>query len=127
MIEFNPEQIKQELSTFTGTENYHRINRMMPSVLGTDGAMRMAELCEAFWLLDVIASHMPSVPDDESFCVALLEKAGEEWRFTLVDDVPANSVYASQTIEFSDFPLDEIKLYVGRQDQYWVILLPSEY
>ena len=35
--------------------------------------------------------------------------------------------YASQCIEFTDFPLDEITLYVIKQDDLWVVLLPSEY
>jgi hypothetical protein len=123
-----PNEIIAELSYFTGTEGYHRINPLMPNVVGTDGAMRMAELCEAFWLLDVIASHMPSVPDEESFTVAWLRKQiNDQWLFTLSDDLPPEVTFAAQPIEFSDFPLDEIKLYVGRQDQYWVVLLPSEY
>jgi LmbE family N-acetylglucosaminyl deacetylase len=123
-----PNEIEQELITFTGTEGYHRINPLMPNVVGTDGAMRMAELCEAFWLLDVIASHMPSVPDEESFAVAWLRKQiNDQWLFTLSDDLPPEVTFAAQPIEFSDFPLDEIKLYVGRQDQYWVVMLTSEY
>ena len=118
------QEILNELSNFTGTESYHRINPLMPNVVGTDGAVRMAELCEAFWLLDVVASHMLSVPKDEGFCVAKFIK-GSPSKFYLEDG--NGNEYARQVIEFTDFPLDEITLYVGRQDQYLVCMLTGEY
>lgn len=33
----------------------------------------------------------------------------------------------TQNISYTDFPLDEVKLYVIREVDEWVILLPSEY
>ena len=122
-----PQEIKDVLSTYTGTGGYYRVSPSIPNVVATDGAIRMAELCGAYWLLDVIASHMPSVSAKECFCVARLCKRGKRWEFMLADDFPAEIIYATQTIEASDFPLDEIKLYVSRQGDGWVILLPSEY
>lgn len=47
--------------------------------------------------------------------------------FTLANDSPATKIYANQSISYTDFPLDEIKLYVIREGDEWVILLPSEY
>lgn len=36
-------------------------------------------------------------------------------------------LYATQSMQYTYFPLDEIKLYVVRQESDWVIMLPSEY
>lgn len=47
--------------------------------------------------------------------------------FTLADDSPATKIYANQSISYTDFPLDEIKLYVIRDGDEWIILLPSEH
>ena len=113
-----------DLSQFTGTEAYYRYSPLFPKVVLTDGAKYLAEEAGAFWLMDCIASHIPSITD--YFAIAQLKKE-KWWKFTLTDDLPANVTYAKQAIEFSDFPLDEIKLYVIKQDDLWVILLPSEY
>ena len=122
-----PNEILDDLANCTGTESYHRLSPLMPNVICTDGAMRMAQLCGAFWLLDSIGSHLPSVPKDEGFVVVVFEKQGDGWMLRLVDDIPSSQVYATQKIEYSDFPLDEIKMYAGREDKMWVIFMPSEY
>ena len=120
------DQIKSELAQFTGTEEYHRFSPLFRNVLLTDGAKYLAEECGAYWLMDVIASHLPSVKDH--FAIAILTKTeGDKAFFTLQDDVPFKTLFAHQTIKFTDFPLDEIKLYVIRDGEHWVILLPSEY
>jgi hypothetical protein len=43
-----------------------------------------------------------------------------------IDDGNGN-VYAKQNIEYTDFPLNEIKLYCSFDGEYWVIMLTSEY
>lgn len=124
-----------DLTQFTGTEEYHRWSPLFRNVIASDGAMYVAEQCGAYWLLDVIGSHMPQVPKTEAFCVAILGKDaaydGGGWTFRLVDDVPSNKIYATQKIEFSDFPLDEIKFYVEEAWmnglRHWLILLPTEH
>ena len=118
-------EIKQALRQFTGTEAWHR---HLPGVLLTDGAKYLAEECGAYWLMDVIGSHLPSVPKDETFTVAQLTvNPMNKAFFTLADDSPATKIYANQSISYTDFPLDEVKLYVIREGDGWVILLPSEY
>lgn len=124
-----PDELKQALLNFTGTENHWRHS---PNVLLTDGAQFLAEEAGAYWLMDVIASYLPAVPAEEGFLVATLLKYGKDVganaaNFILADDVPANTVYARQHIDYTDFPLDEIKLYVARQGKDWVVMLTSEY
>lgn len=121
------EELKQDLEQFCGTEEYYRFNALMRNVLLTEGTRYLAQEANAFWLMDVIGSHLPSGPKDESFVVALLERHDGGWKFTLNDDIPPSKIYAEQRIEFSNFPLDEIKLYAQFDGKYWVIMLPGEY
>lgn len=116
-----------DLTPFTGTEAYYRWSVLFPKIVLTDGTKYLADEAGAFWLMDCIGSHLPSVPKTESYAIATLEKTKKNWKFALLDDIPPTKVYAKQTIGFSDFPLDEIKLYVIRQDDLWVIMLCSEY
>lgn len=120
-----PEQIQAELAQFTGTEKVYRYSLLFPKVLLTEGVKHMAELCEAYWLLDVVASHLLSMND--SFAVALLTVKDGKAKFTLTDDLPADVTFAKQSISFTDFPLPEMKLYVGYDGEYYVIMLPTEY
>ena len=118
-------EIKHALRQFTGTEAWHH---HLPGVLLTDGTKYLAEECGAYWLMDVIASHILSIPKDETFTVAQLTvNPMNKAFFTLADDSPATKIYAHQSISYTDFPLDEVKLYVIREGDEWFILLPSEY
>jgi hypothetical protein len=118
-----PHEIQNQLAYFTGTEHYYK---MYPNLVLTDGVKFLADACGAYWLMDVIWSHLPSVTD--TFAVVRLVKAQDDSAtFTLADDNPANETFATQKIEWTDFPLDQITLYAIRDENFWVILLPSEY
>lgn len=112
------------LTQFTGTEGYTRWSPLFRNFVLTDGALYVAEEAGAYWLMDAIASHFRSYRTQD-FVVATLKKRPKTWLLTL-DDGNSNKL-ASQVIEYSDFPLDEIKLYAAPQGDLWVILLPSEY
>ena len=118
------DEILSELPNFYGTENYHRWSILFRNFVLTDGAKYIAEECGAYWLMDAIASHLISYRD-EGFVVAKFAEYGSAWKLQLEDG--DDRILARQTIEFTDFPLDEITLYVVKQDDLWVVLLPSEY
>ena len=114
---------ESQLRQFTGSENWYRhgINR---SVLYTDGAQFLAEQGGAYWLLDIIAiaqQHESRVAQEE-FQVWKLQIRSDRSATVLCDDGNGNVVY-TQEIPFTDFPLDEVKLYFANN----VIHLPSEY
>ena len=112
-----------QLRQFTGSENWYRhsINR---AVLYTDGAKFLANQGGAYWLLDIIAiaqQHDASVSREE-FQVWNLKVHSDRSATVFCDDGNGNPVY-TQEIPFTDFPLDEMKLYFANN----VIHLPSEY
>lgn len=118
------ETILAELPQFYGTEDYHKWSHLFPSFVLTDGAKYLAEAAGAYWLMDAVCSHLAKHTD--TFVVATLTRETTNiWSLSL-DDGNGN-IFATQTIEYSDFPLDGIKLYVCRQEDLWVIMLPSEY
>lgn len=111
-----------------GTHHWYRYSGLFRNVLLTDGTKYLAEKAGAYWLMDMIGSHLPKlVKARETWAIATLKRQGEGAHFTLQDDVPANTTFASQKVEFTDFPLPEIKLYVNFDGPDWVICLPEEY
>jgi len=111
------------LRQFTGSENWYRhgINR---NVLFTDGAKFVADEGGAYWLLDAIAIaqlYEKSVAAEE-FQVWKLKVNADRTATVTCDDGNKKIVY-THNIAFTDFPLDEIKLYFMDN----TILLPSEY
>lgn len=126
----NSNTLEENLRQFTGTENYHRYSALFRTFVLTDGAKYLAEEAGAYWLMDAIASHRASYKN-EGFVAAKLSKAtaSNGWVLRLEDG--NDGLLADQLIEYSDFPLDEITLYVIPQDTgnqiLHVIMLPSEY
>lgn len=110
-----------DLAQFTGTEKLYRITRR--HVL-TDGTKYLAEEGRCFWLMDAIASHLPPSYQDY-FAVARLVVNGSSAVLSLDDG--NDNVFATQAIEYTDFPLSEIKLYCSFDGTHWVIMLTSEY
>ncbi len=110
-----------DLAHFTGTEKLYRITRR--HVL-TDGTKYLAEEGRCFWLMDAVASHLTPSYDDY-FAVARLVLNGSSAVLSLDDG--NDHVFATQAIEYTDFPLSEIKLYCAFDGTHWVIMLTSEY
>lgn len=122
--------LELELAQFYGTEEWHRWSNLFRNFLLTDGALYLAERAGAFWLMDLIASHFTKRRvRAEQFQVWRLRKLPEgsvNDAIVKADDGNGNHI-TQQLIPYTDFPLDEIKLYVAWSDGYWVIMLPSEY
>ena len=115
-----------ELNNFSGTERYYRIT---PDSVITDGAKFVADKGGAYWLMTAIASYLPNLTEKERFIVATLQvtrTATSSHAILKLDDGNEN-VLAQQYIEYTDFELDEIKLYACYNGEMWVIMLPREY
>lgn len=113
---------QSDLRQFTGSENWYRhsLNRQ---VLFTDGAKYLADQAGAYWLLDEIAlaqRFQKSVAKEEFQLWHLIVK--DNTADLVCEDGNGRNVYV-QHIPFTDFPLDEVKLYFTNN----TILLPSEY
>ena len=118
------QEILNTLPQFTGTDGYTVWSPIFRNFVLTDGAEYLAESADAYWLVDLFASHLPAYKD-EGFAVLYL-KVKDGKAVAQIED-GNGKVLAKQKIEYTDFPLDVIVLYCVPQDDKFVVLLPSEY
>jgi hypothetical protein len=95
----------------------------------------LAENAEAYWLIDAIASHLATQAFNKA---AADERVGlmHFWKLVVHDDRSATlkavadsdePAFIEQQIPFTDFPFEDFDIWAGRDSQYWVLMLPSEY
>jgi hypothetical protein len=113
--------IEQALARHSGS--LERFRHWTKRIVYTPGVADMAEMCSAHWLIDLVASHQvaPSVRAEE-FQVWKLTVAADRTALAVADDGNGREV-ARQVIEFTDFPLDEMTLWLVNG----TLLLPGEY
>jgi hypothetical protein len=113
---------KLDLSQFYGTEHWYR-HPIYQSVTFTDGVKYIADECEAYWLIDLLAATFVTYNKKHYFQCYTLNVDLAQNTATLVvtngDDEPITNI----TIEFTDFPVETITIW-GIDG---VLLLPSEY
>ena len=112
---------EEDLMNFTGTTQWYR-HPLVRSVLYTDGVQHVAETGEAYWLLDEIAlaQSIKTIQAEEFQVWRLVVENGSG--MLTCDDGNGRVVYAKR-IDYTDFPLAEIKLYFTDS----VLMLPREY
>lgn len=116
------QEIKSELANFTGTENYYKHSL---GILYTDGVLHMVRTCEAFWLIDLVASwQLDKKVRVQEFQVFKLTVNDNRSAIVSIEDGNDN-VIQTQNIEFTDFPLDRITLFYNSIEK--VLYLPSEH
>ncbi len=124
----------KNLDNFCGTENYYKASIFSRSIFYTDGVKYLIDNADAHWLKDIIVSYMPTViknPRLRDFQVWELKVKDNKGVVTCKEDdgIPPA---VTQKIEYTDFPLPEITLWVERTGDengkdIFVILLPSEH
>ena len=115
-------EILEIINQANGSEAYHKFSAIPGFPVATDGTIALAEAAECFWLLDVIGSYQTDKRLDPDFQI---------WKLTVNHEDSTGVVYGyndteliiSQEIPYTDFPLDEVKLFL----MGGVILLPSEH
>lgn len=112
------------LNQFTGGETYH-VNPI-GKMRYTEGVQYLAENGDCYWLIDAIASYQPKLMKIETFQYMqfweLKVNADKSCVLTCREDSGIEPV-VRQEIEYTDFPLAEIKLWV----EQGVLILPSEH
>ena len=83
------------------------------------GVYILAENADCYWLLDVIFSYHRKEP----FQVWKLKKTGETSAVVTMVEDSGRPVKVKQEIEYTDFPLDEITLWL----ENGVLTLPQEH
>lgn len=125
-------ELRNSLAQFTGTEKWYR-HGMFRQLYLTDGTKYLADKAKAWWLVDAIGSHIVTNKNvrREPFQNWRFVKGEKKHRLFVTDggkgDTPRT--VASQQIDFTDFPLDDIELWAIWDDglRGFVLMLPSEY
>ena len=115
------QEIQENLSHFHGSEQFYK---HLFGMVYTEGVQFVAEQCKAYWLIDLVASYLPQFVGKEDFITYKL-KVEDETGFVSIQDGNYN-VLASQDIEYTDFPLDEIEIWVEWTGSFYTAMLPSD-
>jgi len=125
---------QNDLDQFYGTEQWHRWSRLFPHMLLTDGTKYVADhggRSGAYWLFDAIGSHQPKAlknPRLRDFQLWVLRVNPDKSAVLTCQEDSGELPFIKQKIEYTDFDLKEIKLWVEPMDEKtWCILLPSEH
>lgn len=98
------DRVREYMAQTTGSESIHK---HWLGLRYTDGMYFVAEVCEAHWLIDLVASYQPKLRG-EDFQVWRLSPPpaeGEPWLFTAFHDIPGK-ILVRQEIEYSTFPVN---------------------
>jgi hypothetical protein len=75
--------------------------------------------------MDAIASHLGEIGTQDWFVLVRLELEGTS--ATVIYEDGNGHEHARQAIPYTDFPLQQIRLYACWDTEHWVIMLPGEY
>ena len=116
-----PNEILAQLCLFNGSENFYK-HPLFKDFIYTDGVKFVAEQCEAYWLIDAIASNISHIKKFKLEEFVSIELKVFESKGQLIFDNGNRNVFYFQEIPFTDFPLESIKFFFTNG----VLLLPSE-
>ncbi len=117
---------ESDLTQFCGSAEFYQ--HWTKRLVYTEGVQYMAERGGAYWLIDAVASYQPDqriasrqdLVDFQLWALAVAEDKSATLTMRGDSDQPA---VITQEIPFTDFPLEQIKLYVCNG----TLMLPSEY
>jgi hypothetical protein len=117
------QKFKDQLKRFTGSTQVYQHLIGDYAIMLTEGVKYLAEEGHAWWLPDLILSYQyqPLIYREKFQRWVLKKYADETWTINCTDG--NGKALCSQHIQYSDFPLPEITLWVVEN----TILLPSEY
>jgi hypothetical protein len=95
----------------------------------TEGVVYLAKAAGAHWLTDAVASYQC----DQK----IRAEPFQAWRLTVdlhtqrgelvITDGNIPTPLATQVLDYTDFPLEEMTLWLIADGEHWVLMLPSEY
>lgn len=116
-----PQELEQQLHYFTGSSAYYPL---YPQLKLTDGTKFLCEQAKCFWLMDIIWSYQTlDKIRKEPLQVYTLTVDLEKQQGLLVCSDGNENILHKQSIPYTDFPMESIKVYYIDQ----IALLPSEY
>lgn len=121
-------ELRTQLAQFTGSATFTR-HALIPRMLMTEGIVYLASAAAAHWLTDAIGSYLFDLrAQQEPFQVWRLAVDAQSRRAVLyMTDGNASDPIITQQIDYTDFPLPQIDLWLVADGEHWVLMLPTEY
>ena len=125
-----PEELTAALAQFTGTTQFFRYWAGISFF--TDGVKYLADEARCYWLLDAIGSYQAELAKNPDERLHELQF----WTLTVNPDKSAvltciadkgEPPAVRQEIEWTDFPLPEIHIWLGFEGDKTIAYLPSEH
>lgn len=120
--------IRTQLAQFTGSSTFTR-HALIPRMLMTEGTVYLASAAAAHWLTDAIGSYLLDLrAQQEPFQVWRLAVDTQSRRAVLtMTDGNGSDPIITQQIDYTDFALPHIDLWLVADGEHWVLMLPTEY
>ena len=128
------ESLVQGMRGFTGGLGFyrHQFNR---NIIYSEGVQYLAEEGQAYWLIDAIASYYITSKMRSAMAQDERLESMHFWTLTVKDErgvlvAQADSgepAFIKQKIPYTDFLLDEVRIWAGFDGRHWVLYLPSEH
>lgn len=124
----NSKELQSHLAHFIGSETVTR-HGLVRSVLMTEGIAFLAQVAQAHWLTDAIASyvHDPRASAEGFQAWSLVVDPITRRGMLSMTDGNSDQLIITQELDYTDFPLDEIAIWMVAEGPRWVMMLPSEY
>lgn len=121
-------ELHNHLAQFTGSKTLTR-HSLVRRVLMTEGVMFLAKAAAAHWLTDAIASYLlhESVRSEPFQMWTLTVNTNAHQGELKMTDGNSSAPIVTQILDYTDFPLGEIALWLVADADNWVLMLPSEY
>lgn len=131
MNKMTAEELKSALNHFNGTKRHHGGCIMSRKHVLTDGVKFLCDNASCYWLADLITSYHSQAMRDEML------RDMQFWTLKVnlsthtavaICERDTGNIAFQQTIEYTDFPLEEVKIWVAPAGEgKWVLMLNSEY
>ena len=120
--------LRAQLAQFTGSASFTR-HVLLPRMIMTEGVRWLVDNAQAHWWTDIIASyqHEPQVNAQHFQAWRLSVDLTTRAAVITMTDGNTHKPIVQQQIDYTDFPLTDITLWLIAQGDHLVLMLPSEY
>ena len=123
-----------DLSMHTGSGEFYR-NTLSRKFINTEGVQDMVTQCKAFWLLDLVMSHLPKrhvgCEHFQLWSIRMLPASAQNKAIVECRTDTNGRVLCSQLLPYTDFPLNEGETFewyvIANELGGFTMLLKSEY
>ena len=126
---------QSDLGQFRGGGTVYK-HGIFARIVYTEGVQYLAAHGGAYWLLDAIGIHLLSPTMKAVIEADPRIRSLHFWTLTVAEDESALLIaqadspekpFITQEIDYTDFPLKEVRIWVAWQGEQWLLFLPSEY